>query len=84
MTSQINIWKKVYETGFGVNSDVSMDWAAYVLFDDSKEDACEVTIVDYPGWDYGYTTFPSQKTCSDYKTHDYLATDYDSMWYRSQ
>ena len=44
-----------------------MNFVSFVFFDESNEEACEMTLMDYPGWDYGEDTFPSQSNCNDYK-----------------
>ena len=43
-----------------------MTFWSIVFFDDTNESACELTLMDYPGWDYGYNKFPSKGACVDY------------------
>ena len=63
----IDTWQEVRNFGYGINGDINMNFVSLVFFDDTNEDACEMTLMDYPGWDYGEDTFPSQSKCVDYE-----------------
>ena len=63
MTSMIDTWYEIRNIGFGINGDINMTFLSIVFFDDTNEEACEMTLMDYPGWDYGGDTFPSHSKC---------------------